>query len=132
MNDATFIRKHGLALHTDICKTLRETGREETLSRILYEYSPLVAKMKRKDLLREIREEPFRSQRVHMHDEQVNRIKHQYMPLDIEEGCITCPKCKGKRVLRTQAQTRSGDESMTTFFRCANITKGCNFKWRVN
>ena len=60
------------------------------------------------------------------------RIKKEITPVKIEEGEIWCPKCGGKRVLRTQAQTRSGDEAMTAFFRCANPEKHCRHKWKVN
>ncbi len=46
----------------------------------------------------------------------------QTLPTKIEE----CPKCGNKEVSYWQVQTRSGDEAMTTFFRCTK----CRFTWR--
>ena len=37
-----------------------------------------------------------------------------------------CPKCGNKEAFFWQVQTRSGDEGMTTFFRCTK----CRFTWR--
>ena len=37
-----------------------------------------------------------------------------------------CPKCGNKKAYYWQVQTRSGDEAMTTFFRCTV----CRFTWR--
>lgn len=37
-----------------------------------------------------------------------------------------CPKCKGKETNVVQQQTRSGDESMTTFVTCCN----CNYMFK--
>lgn len=44
------------------------------------------------------------------------------LPTKIEE----CPKCGNKKAAFWQVQTRSGDEGMTTFFRCTK----CRFTWR--
>ena len=46
---------------------------------------------------------------------------------DFKEGEFQCYKCKGKKVLSRQQQTRSADEPMTTFFTCL----GCDFKWKM-
>ena len=41
-------------------------------------------------------------------------------------GMFTCRKCKKMKVTYTQAQTRSADEPMTTFFCCLN----CGNRWK--
>lgn len=41
-------------------------------------------------------------------------------------SAITCGKCKGKKITYMELQTRSGDEAMTTYYRC--IT--CGNKWK--
>jgi DNA-directed RNA polymerase subunit M/transcription elongation factor TFIIS len=46
-------------------------------------------------------------------------------PFDIVEGVTTCLKCKGNRTWNVQKQTRSSDEPMTTFSRCAD----CGHSW---
>ena len=62
----------------------------------------------------------------------VSRIKKEITPMEIEEGEITCYKCGGKKVLRSQAQTRSGDEAMAQYYRCVNSEKpSCRNKWKV-
>ena len=42
------------------------------------------------------------------------------------EGMFTCRKCKKSKVTYTQAQTRSADEPMTTFFCCL----ACGHRWK--
>lgn len=42
------------------------------------------------------------------------------------ESSFTCYRCRSKKVTYTQAQTRSADESMTTFFYCMN----CGNRWK--
>ncbi len=46
-------------------------------------------------------------------------------PIEIEEGIVTCKRCKSKRVFSYQKQTRSCDESSTTFNECVK----CGDKW---
>ena len=46
-------------------------------------------------------------------------------PFTIQEGVIDCGKCGSKKVFSYQKQTRSGDESITSFFTCSS----CNNKW---
>lgn len=46
----------------------------------------------------------------------------QTMPTTVQE----CPKCHHKRAYYWQVQTRSGDEGMTTFYRCCK----CGQTWR--
>ena len=46
-------------------------------------------------------------------------------PFEVEEGIFQCSSCSSKRVLSYQKQTRGGDESATTFSRCAN----CGHSW---
>ena len=40
----------------------------------------------------------------------------------------TCPKCEHARAYYMQIQTRSADEPMTTFYKCANHV--CGYHWR--
>ena len=49
-------------------------------------------------------------------------------PIEVEEGVLVCPKCKGKKVFSFQTQTRSSDEPMTTIAKCVV----CGFEWREN
>lgn len=50
------------------------------------------------------------------------------LPIEIEEGVNECPKCKGRRTFSYQQQTRSADESTTTFLNCVD----CNTSWLSN
>jgi DNA-directed RNA polymerase subunit M/transcription elongation factor TFIIS len=45
---------------------------------------------------------------------------------EISDGMIKCNKCKSKKTVYYQMQTRSADEPMTTFVTCTS----CNFKWK--
>ena len=108
------------------------------LDRILYDYYPLFCvaedKAEMKKILSDIQSYNSRNNLLNIVQKTTHtlRIKKEITPVEIEEGEIWCPKCGGKRVLRTQAQTRSGDEAMTAFFRCANPEKHCLHKWKVN
>jgi DNA-directed RNA polymerase subunit M/transcription elongation factor TFIIS len=42
------------------------------------------------------------------------------------EGMFKCNKCKSKKTVYYQMQTRSADEPMTTFVTCTD----CGFKWK--
>ena len=44
----------------------------------------------------------------------------------IADGIFTCGKCKSKKTVYYQMQTRSADEPMTTFVTCTN----CNVNWK--
>ena len=55
-------------------------------------------------------------------DEQDEFIKN---PFKVEEGVLECKKCGSKRVYSYSKQTRSGDESSTTFANCVK----CGSKW---
>jgi DNA-directed RNA polymerase subunit M/transcription elongation factor TFIIS len=48
-------------------------------------------------------------------------------PLVVEEGVEKCFRCNSNRTFSYELQTRSGDEGITTFLRCAQ----CNNKWRL-
>ena len=48
--------------------------------------------------------------------------QHQIMPT----AKVECAKCGNREAYCWQVQTRPGDESMTTFFRCTK----CNLTWR--
>jgi len=46
-------------------------------------------------------------------------------PFEVEEGVSKCGKCGCEKVFTFPKQTRSGDESTSTFCRCTN----CNNSW---
>lgn len=50
------------------------------------------------------------------------------MPFEVVEGVVECPKCGSAKTWSVQRQTRSSDEPMTTFSRCAT----CNHNWRYS
>jgi DNA-directed RNA polymerase subunit M/transcription elongation factor TFIIS len=57
-------------------------------------------------------------------EEEQNFIEN---PPVVEEGVIECGKCKSKRTFSFNKQTRSGDEAVTVFVRCAN----CGHQFRM-
>jgi len=67
-----------------------------------------------------------------MFDAIAKRLKNydEYIlkPYEVEEGVLTCRKCKSKRVYSSVVQTRAADEPMTTLAKCAQ----CNYKWSQN
>lgn len=48
-------------------------------------------------------------------------------PPIIEEGVISCKKCKSKRTFSFNKQTRSSDEAVTVFVRCVD----CGTQFRM-
>lgn len=46
-------------------------------------------------------------------------------PFEVVEGVTKCPKCAKSKTWSIQKQTRSSDEPMTTFSRCAE----CGHEW---
>lgn len=59
---------------------------------------------------------------------QENYMKHSQVakPIVMGEGMFTCGKCKSKKTTYYQLQTRSADESQTTYVQCTN----CNNRWK--
>lgn len=57
-------------------------------------------------------------------EEEQNFIEN---PPIVEEGVIECGKCKSKRTFSFNKQTRSGDEAVTVFVRCAD----CGHQFRM-
>lgn len=45
---------------------------------------------------------------------------------EVADGMFTCNRCKSKKTVYYQMQTRSADEPMTTYVTCTN----CNTKWK--
>lgn len=55
-------------------------------------------------------------------------VMQRHLPPDqeVSDGMFTCNKCKSKKTVYYQMQTRSADEPMTTYVTCTN----CGAKWR--
>ena len=49
-------------------------------------------------------------------------------PIEVEERVLVCPKCKSKKVISFQTQTKSSDEPMTTIAKCVC----CGLEWIDN
>jgi len=47
---------------------------------------------------------------------------------NVDSTQVKCPKCEHHTAYFMQLQTRSADEPMTTFYRCANKT--CAYRWK--
>ncbi len=56
-----------------------------------------------------------------------NELKKHKTTLDVVDGVEQCKKCLSKKLYTCQMQTRSGDESMTTFYVCSK----CAAKWKT-
>jgi DNA-directed RNA polymerase subunit M/transcription elongation factor TFIIS len=56
-----------------------------------------------------------------------NELKKHKTTLDLVDGVEQCKKCLSKKLYTCQMQTRSGDESMTTFYVCSK----CASKWKT-
>ena len=139
MNSSQFAEK--IKFGNSVVKRIEKSceSQDLVLENILYNYFSLfrdaTTKVEMKIILEDIDHYNPRDnllikpQNIIHHD----RIKKEITPIIIEEGQIYCPKCKGNRVLRTQAQTRSSDEGTTLYLVCVNPEKpSCRHKWRVN
>ena len=51
----------------------------------------------------------------------------QEQVFDVAEGDLTCPKCKSRKIIRKEMQTRSADESATVFCECFDCKKRFKF-----
>ena len=47
---------------------------------------------------------------------------------EVEEGVLQCKRCKSKRVISCQTQSRRADEPMTTVAQCSK----CKVRWTEN
>lgn len=56
-----------------------------------------------------------------------NELKKHKNTLELVDGVEQCKKCLSKKLYTCQMQTRSGDESMTTFYVCSQ----CAAKWKT-
>lgn len=56
-----------------------------------------------------------------------NELKKHKTTLEVVDGVEQCKKCMSKKLYTCQMQTRSGDESMTTFYVCSK----CAAKWKT-
>lgn len=59
-------------------------------------------------------------------EKEIERVKLNDSDKYVEEGEVTCSRCKSKKVSKMELQTRSSDESATTFYRCVN----CQKRWK--
>lgn len=62
-----------------------------------------------------------------IHADKISEADHIVNPPNITESNETCLRCKTKKVIYYQKQTRSCDEPITTFFTCTN----CGKSWKV-
>lgn len=53
---------------------------------------------------------------------------HACMPMEAEEGVLTCRRCQSRKIAATSVQTRASDEPLTTMAQCTE----CRFKWTQN
>lgn len=56
---------------------------------------------------------------------QIDEIKFAMCPYEFVDGVDQCKRCKNWQVFKFQLQTRSADEGMTTFAKCAT----CKHSW---
>ena len=56
----------------------------------------------------------------------IDKIKENEQDQYVVEGEVTCRKCKSKKVMKQELQTRGMDESTTTFYRCVK----CKSRWK--
>lgn len=56
----------------------------------------------------------------------IDKIKENEEDQYVVEGEVTCRKCKSKKVMKQELQTRGMDESTTTFYRCVK----CKSRWK--
>ena len=56
-----------------------------------------------------------------------NELKKHKNTLEVVDGVEQCKKCMSKKLYTCQMQTRSGDESMTTFYVCSM----CAAQWKT-
>ena len=60
-----------------------------------------------------------------MIDNEIEQDNFLIRPIEIEEGVLECKKCNSKRVFSYAKQSRSADESTSTFAECV----ACKYKW---
>ncbi|MGA1563943.1 MAG: hypothetical protein ACO35C_04910 [Pontimonas sp.] len=62
------------------------------------------------------------------HSVAMKQLKKQLTenPEDVPDGIEQCRRCKSRKVVYTQLQTRSADEPMTSYFRCV----ACHNSWK--
>lgn len=56
----------------------------------------------------------------------IEKIKENEDDQYVVEGEVTCVKCGGKKVTKSELQTRGMDESTTSFYRCIK----CSHRWK--
>ena len=81
-----------------------------------------------KELLEEIKAGKIHWQNNYfnvMIDNEIEQDNFLIRPIEIEEGVLECKKCNSKRVFSYAKQSRSADESTSTFAECV----ACKYKW---
>ena len=56
----------------------------------------------------------------------IEQIKENEEEQYIVDGEVSCRKCKSRRVMKQELQTRGMDEATTTFYKCVN----CKSRWK--
>jgi len=108
-----------------------DSSKSELFYFYMYElYTEYMVLPKLDELFHTIRKKQFGYQHVNFEsikqclEEEQNFIEN---PPVVEEGVIECGKCKSKRTFSFNKQTRSGDEAVTVFVRCAD----CGHQFRM-
>jgi DNA-directed RNA polymerase subunit M/transcription elongation factor TFIIS len=112
-------------LYQKVILTYKDTDYESGYNTLLYFYLSLLKNKKLIELDDDIWDSDVYSEVKKIQHEKDDFISN---PFVVEEGAITCDKCKSNRTYSYSKQVRSADEGFTTFVTCAN----CNAKWRIN
>lgn len=106
----------------------RDTNQEsaKTLENLAFSCGPTMYPRLIRTLLKHTRW-TFQKARLEVcKDVSIERQKENDDDKYVEEGEVTCSRCKSKKVSKTELQTRSSDESATTFYKCVN----CKKRWK--
>ena len=115
----------------DLTDTSENESKSDLLYFYMYEvYTEYMIIPKLEDLFQSIKMKQFGYHHSNFEkikkclEEEQNFIEN---PPVVEEGVIECGKCKSKRTFSFNKQTRSGDEAVTVFVRCAD----CGHQFRM-
>jgi DNA-directed RNA polymerase subunit M/transcription elongation factor TFIIS len=109
----------------------KSSGGRGDYNSLIYQAAGLCKLYDLKDVVRMIVEDRFYfNKQIYNkhHEKRLQFIEYMNRRPEIVEGVSECPRCKSKRVLSMQKQTRRADEGSTTF----NVCQECEFKWTSN